>query len=83
LGFQYREPVDKYRDHWVFNDVIPLLNSTDIVIRLQDLVNSNGAVLEEVLKIPSINNRQLQLLADWKKLHTPELLDKIGWGRTK
>jgi hypothetical protein len=78
LNYQYHEPVDKYCNQWVLDAVIPLLNSADIVIRLQDLVNSNGAVLEEVLKIPSINSRQLQLLADWKKLHTPELLDKIG-----
>ena len=78
LNYQYCDPVDKYCDHWVFNAVIPLLNSANIVIRLQDLVNSNGAVLEEVLKIPPINSRQLQLLADWKKLHTPELLNKIG-----
>lgn len=78
LNYQYREPVDKYGDHWVFDAVIPLLNSADIVVRLQDLVNSNGAVLEEVLKIPPINSRQLQLLTDWKKLHTPELLNSTG-----
>jgi hypothetical protein len=78
LNYQYCEPTGTYCDQQVLSDLLPLLNSADIVIRLQDLVNSNGAVLEEVLKIPSINSRQLQLLADWKKLHTPELLDKIG-----
>jgi hypothetical protein len=78
LNYQYYEPIKKYQDWWVLDSVIPLLNSVDIVIRLQDLVNSNGSILEKVLKIPSINSKQLQLLENWKKLHPPELLSKIG-----
>jgi hypothetical protein len=78
LNYQYVDPIEKYQEHWVFNKLIPYLEVADIVLRLQDLVNSNGEILSEILDIPPINDKQIQLLKLWKSLHTPELLSKIG-----
>jgi hypothetical protein len=78
LNYQYIEPAKKYQDHWVIDLAIPVLDNSDFVVRLQDLVNSNGSILSDLLAIPAMNIRQLQFLQTWKQLHPPELLDKIG-----
>jgi hypothetical protein len=78
LNYQYHEPTETYCDQQVFNNIVPFLNSADVVVRLQDLINSNGSILEKALNIPPINHQQLTLLKDWKRLHPPELLQKIG-----
>ena len=54
------------------------LNCAHMVVKLQDLVNSHGSVLENLLSIPPINAQQRELICKWKKLHPPELLQKIG-----
>jgi hypothetical protein len=58
--------------------MIPYLKSADVVVKLQDLVNSNGKILETLFDIPEINNKQLALLKKWKQHHTNELLTSIG-----
>jgi hypothetical protein len=78
LNYQYHTPVEKYHDQMVFDKIVPLLKSADYAIRLQDLVNSNGAILAERLKISHLNDKQLHFLQQWKKMHPPDLLDKIG-----
>jgi hypothetical protein len=42
------------------------------------LVNSNGDILLDLLDIPPMTPEQLNLINRWKKLHPPELLEKIG-----
>ena len=49
-----------------------------MVVKLQDLVNSNARILETLFDIPKINNKQLALLQKWKQYHTKELLTSIG-----
>jgi hypothetical protein len=68
----------EYQGDLVLDSLVPILNSSDVTIRLQDLINSNGVVLTELLDIPSMNQKQLEFLKTWKQLHPPELLDKIG-----
>ena len=58
--------------------MLPFLNSADIVVKLQDVVNSNGKILEELLEIPTMNSKQHELIERWKKLHPQELLEQIG-----
>ena len=70
--------VGNYRKDLVDMSILPFLNNADVVVKLQDLVNSNGAVLENLLEIPPINKQQRDLICQWKKLHPPELLQKIG-----
>jgi hypothetical protein len=67
-----------YKNTLVDQCILPLLHNADAVIKLQDLVNSNGNILLDVLDIPPINKQQLDLINHWKKLHPPELLEKIG-----
>jgi hypothetical protein len=78
LNLQYIDPVEKYQEHWVFCKLIPVLTSADITIRLQDLINSNGTILSDLLNLPPINQKQLKFLKQWKQLHSVELLNKIG-----
>lgn len=67
-----------YNGHLVHAPILPFLDSADIVVKLQDLVNSNGAILTDLLDIPAMNTQQLALITCWKKLHPPELLQIIG-----
>ena len=67
-----------YKNDLVTGTILPFLNSAKYVVKLQDIVNSNGSILEKLLGIPKINNDQIALINRWKKLHTPELLTKIG-----
>jgi len=78
LNYQYVSPVEKYQDSWVLNSMIPILKAADYVVQLQDLVNSNGSILEKLLSIPPMNNKQIDFLQNWKKLHPTELLTSIG-----
>lgn len=70
--------VGTYGKDLVDLSILPFLNNADVVVKLQDLVNSNGTVLENLLEISPINNQQRDLICHWKKLHPPELLQKIG-----
>lgn len=73
-----RLPLANYKDHDVDKAIMPILNLADYTIRLQDLVNSNGSILTEILSTPAMNSKQLTFLQTWKQLHPPELLSKIG-----
>jgi len=54
------------------------LNNADVVVKLQDLVNSNGAVLENSLEISPINNQQRDLICYWKNSIHQSYCKKIG-----
>jgi hypothetical protein len=56
---------------------IYFLENSDIQIKLQDWVNDPELLIQHGL-IDSINQKQLDLLTRWKKLHPAELLEKIG-----
>lgn len=71
-------PSDVYNENLVDQGILLYLNSADAVIKLQDLINSRGGVLLDILDIPPMNKQQLDLIDHWKKLHPPELLEKIG-----
>jgi hypothetical protein len=73
-----RLPVANYKAYEVNELVAPVLNLADYTIRLQDLINSNGSILTEILSTPAMNSKQLTFLQTWKQLHPPELLSKIG-----
>jgi hypothetical protein len=68
----------KFNNIQVTDRMIPYLESAKYIIKLQDLVNSNGEILVDVLGIPPINDKQRSLLSKWRSLHTPKLLDQIG-----
>jgi hypothetical protein len=67
-----------YKNTLVDQSMLPFLHNADAVIKLQDLVNSHGSVLLDILDIPPMNKQQLDLIDHWKKLHPPALLEKIG-----
>ena len=69
---------DYFKNELVNLAILPFLNSADIVVKLQDVVNSNGKILEDLMEIPTMNNEQHKLIERWKKLHPQELLEKIG-----
>jgi hypothetical protein len=70
--------VDNYHEDLIDATMLPFLHNADMVIKLQDLVNSNGDILLDLLDIPPMTPEQLNLINRWKKLHPPELLEKIG-----
>jgi hypothetical protein len=78
LNYQYKAPVENYQNCLVYKEIMPVLKSADVAIKLQDLVNSNGEILSELFPIPPMNKQQLELLHIWKNLHPKDLLDKIG-----
>jgi len=78
LNFKYQDPSAYFNNELVHEPMIPYLKSADVVVKLQDLVNSNGKILETLFDIPKINNKQLALLKKWKQHHTNELLTSIG-----
>lgn len=67
-----------YRSDTVHRPIAQYLDSADIVVKLQDVVNSNGEILVDAFNIPPINAQQQQLIAHWRSLHPPALLDRIG-----
>jgi hypothetical protein len=58
--------------------MIPYLESADVVVKLQDLVNSDAKILETLFNIPKINSKQLALLQKWKHHHDKKLLTSVG-----
>ena len=70
--------VDNYHKDLIDATMLPFLHDADMVIKLQDLVNSNGDILLDLLDIPPMTPEQLNLIDRWKKLHPPDLLEKIG-----
>lgn len=78
LNFKYEQPSAYFNNELVHKPMVPYLESANVIVKLQDLVNSNGKILETLFDIPKINSKQQQLLKKWKQYHTPELLSSIG-----
>ena len=78
LNFTYQEPEEFFNDELVYKPMVPFLKSADIVIKLQDLVNSNATILEKLFDIGNINVKQIELLNKWKQFHSNELLINLG-----
>lgn len=71
-------PGEYFNNELIHGPMIPYLKSADVVVKLQDLVNSDAKILETLVNIPKINSKQLALLQLWKQYHTKELLTSIG-----
>lgn len=88
LENQHTQLILNYQSQWpgrknfegtlVAEEILPFLNSADYVIKLQDLINTEGRILENLLDLPEINEQQIDLIKHWKSLHPPEFLTKIG-----
>jgi hypothetical protein len=78
LNYQYVEKSAIYQNTTVYAPMLPFLQSANITILLQDLVNSQAEILVKLGIVPNINQAQIDLLDHWKSLHTRELLESIG-----
>lgn len=78
LKYQFKTECAKYSGVDVYEPMLEFLETADLAIKLQDLVNSQGMLLVELNLIPEINQQQLDLLNHWKSLHSQELLNDIG-----
>lgn len=79
LNYQSELPErERFQGDLVTKEIIPFLNSADYIIKLQDLVNTEGKILENLLDLPAINKQQIDLIKHWKSLHPSEFLTKIG-----
>jgi hypothetical protein len=80
LNFKYqdRAPGAYFNNELVHSPMIPYLESADVVVKLQDLVNSDAKILETLFNIPKINSKQLALLQKWKHHHDKKLLTSVG-----
>ena len=70
-------PTSLFNDCEVYTSQLVFLRESDIVIKLQDLVNSQAEILQDIFKF-IINDQQRYLIDHWKKLHTDNLLATIG-----
>lgn len=66
-----------YRDDIVEPGVPQLAQSSQIVVKLQDIIASRGRALLEPLGL-SVLDTHLELLRKWTSLHPPALLTQIG-----
>ena len=57
--------------------VAEFYKKADYCIRLQDLINTSGKALLDLLEL-SHTEKHIKLINQWKKLHPPELLTNIG-----
>lgn len=79
LNYQYTgESIVDTNGVGVYQQSAEYVKSAHIAIKLQDVVNSNGEILVDAFDIPPINTQQQQLIAHWRGLHPPALLDRIG-----
>jgi hypothetical protein len=72
---------EKYGKLWnkalIDSAAIYFLENSNIQIKLQDWVNEPDILVDHCL-IDKVNQDQYNLLNHWKKLHPPELLQKVG-----
>jgi len=75
LDFEYHSD---YQGQEVSLEVLPFLESANVTVRLQDLVNHTEHVLDQVFEIDHINDRQKSLVEHWKSLHPAHMLTALG-----
>jgi hypothetical protein len=75
LDFEYH---CDYQGQEVFLGILPFLQSADVTVKLQDLVNHTEHILREIFEIDHINDQQKNLVEHWKTLHTQEMLTTLG-----
>ena len=78
LNYQHVEKSAIYQNTPVYAPMLPFLQSANVTILLQDLVNSRAEILVKLDIVTNINQAQIALLDRWKSLHTKELLESIG-----
>lgn len=78
LNYQQVEKSTIYQNTPVYAPMLPFLQSANVTILLQDLVNSRAEILVKLGIVNNINQAQINLLDHWKSLHTKELLESIG-----
>jgi hypothetical protein len=78
LNYQLVEESAIYKNTPVYAPMLPFLQSANVKILLQDLVNSRAEILVKLDIVTTINQAQIEFLDHWKSLHTKELLESIG-----
>lgn len=66
-----------WKETLVDSSAVYFLENSDIQIKLQHWANEPDILVDHQL-IDKVNQKQYNLLNHWKKLHPPELLQKIG-----
>ena len=78
LEYYYQKPIIRFRGQTVFSGFVPYLHSADVVIKLQDFINSRGQSVVDLLKLPAVNAQQVELIEHWCSLHPKDLLEQVG-----
>lgn len=78
LDYRYQVPTIDFNGQQVYDLFFPYLDSANVVIKLQDFINSRGQNVVDLLELPAVNDQQLELINHWCKLHPVELLERIG-----
>lgn len=73
--------VAKHRNHRINNDIVydkvaAAAEYSDIVVKLQHIINTNGRALLEPLGL-SVNQSHIELIEKWKTLHSDKILSMI------
>lgn len=76
--YYYQKPIIRFRGRPVFSGFVPYLNRANVVINLQEFINSRGQNVVDLLKLPPVNTQQIELIEHWCSLHPVELLTQVG-----
>jgi len=66
----------KINNDIVFSEVADAAKHSDLTVKLQDIVNTNGQALLEPLGLPVLD-QQVELIKKWKLLHSDDILSII------
>ena len=77
INFHNCELSQTWNNQLVDRQAVYFLENSSIQIKLQDWINDPGWLIQHGL-LDRINQKQVDLLTHWKKLHPAELLQKIG-----
>jgi hypothetical protein len=71
--FVTKNQANRINNDIVFEGVADVAKSSDLTIKLQDIVNTNGEALLEPLGLPVLD-QHVELIKKWKSLHSDEIL---------
>lgn len=78
LDYRHYEPTALFNGVKVFDQHVPYLQTADVVINLQEFINSRGQNVVDLLKLPPVSPQQIELIEHWCSLHPVELLTQVG-----
>jgi hypothetical protein len=71
--FVTKNQANRINNDIVYSEVGAAAKHSDMIVKLQDIVNTNGTALLTPLGLP-VTNQHIELIQKWKSLHSAEIL---------